>query len=120
MEVTESRQDGCVLFRIRGKIDTNTAPDLEEQVIPLIAQGQRRLIFDLSEVEYVSSAGLRIFLLASRKLARTDPRVALAAVPDHIKQVFDVAGFSSLFSFYTTTEEALRVLNTSHLSGQGT
>lgn len=110
MEITEARQDNCVLLELSGKLDASTAPTLEEKILKLIDGGTQRMVFDFAGLEYVSSAGLRVFLLAAKKLKRANGKLGLAAVQDHVKHVFDLAGFTSLFTFYPTREEAINAV----------
>jgi len=85
-----------------------TAKTFEEKILQVINSGAQRLIVDLSLLEYVSSAGLRVFLLAAKRLQANDGKIALCGLQDHIRQVFDLAGFSSILSIYGSRAEAVK------------
>jgi anti-sigma B factor antagonist len=67
-------------------------------------------VVDLSQLDYVSSSGLRVFLLAAKRLQATDGKIVLCALKDQIRQVFDLAGFSSFLSTYGSRAEAIKGL----------
>jgi anti-anti-sigma factor len=74
----------------------------------VINSGAQRLAVDLSQLDYVSSSGLRVFLLAAKQLQGTQGKIVLCALKDHVRQVFDLAGFSSVLSIYGSRDEAIR------------
>ena len=111
MDISESKQDKYVLLSLGGKLDAGTAPDLEGRIVGLIDGGATNMVLDFSGLEYVSSAGLRVFLLAAKKLKRANGKLALAAVDDHIRHVFDLAGFTRMFTFYPSLADAAASMN---------
>ena len=70
-------------------------------------QGEKRLIIDCSALEFISSAGLRSLLLAVKKMKAAGGVIGLAALQPNVKEVFDISGFSALFTIHSTTAEAL-------------
>lgn len=76
-----------------GRIDTLTAPELESEVV---LDGVESLIFDFEEVDYISSAGLRVLLSSQKKMAGKSMKI-LSARPA-VKEVFDITGFSDIFT----------------------
>ena len=72
----------------------------------MISAGTQRLIVDLSHLDYVSSAGLRVFVLAAKQLRSTDGKIVLCSMKDHVREVFDLTGFSSIISIYASRDEA--------------
>ena len=108
MDISEDRKAGAVILALSGKLDATTAKTFEEKILQVISSGAQRLIVDLSLLEYVSSAGLRVFLLAAKRLQANDGKIALCGLQDHIRQVFDLAGFSSILSIYGSRDEAIK------------
>ena len=108
MDISEDRKADAVVLALSGKLDATTAKTFEEKILQVISSGAQRLIVDLSLLEYVSSAGLRVFLLAARRLQANDGKIALCGLQDHIRQVFDLAGFSSILSIYGSRAEAVK------------
>ena len=108
MDISEDRKADVVVLALSGKLDATTAKDFEDKILGVINSGIQRLVVDLSQLEYVSSSGLRVFLVAARRLERTDGKIVLCSMKDQVRQVFDLAGFSSILSIYGSRDEALR------------
>src|SRR5262245_19856760 len=98
MEITERRTADIVTLSLSGRLDTTTAKAFEETILGQIESGDRRFIIDVAQLDYVSSAGLRVFLLAGKRLDSANGKMVLCALKDPVKEVFDIAGFSSIFS----------------------
>jgi|SRR5436309_6436622 anti-anti-sigma factor len=107
MDIAEARLNGIVTIAPAGRIDTTTAPALERRLADLLAEGQRRLIVDLSGVEYISSAGLRVLLALARRMRDVNGGLALCAMGDAVRQVFQLAGFLALFTVCESRDAAL-------------
>jgi anti-sigma B factor antagonist len=110
MDITEDKRGDAILLEIKGKLDASTAHKLEEKLLASIDGGERRLALGCSQLDYISSAGLRVLLLAAKRLSGSNGKIVLYALKDQVKEVFDIAGFSSLFPSFTTREAALRSL----------
>lgn len=110
MEINEERKAGLVILGLSGKLDATTAKTFEEKILAEIDSGDRQFVIDLSQLEYVSSSGLRVFLLAAKRLHSTDGKIVLCSLKEHVRQVFDLAGFSSIFSIYGSRDEAIKGL----------
>ena len=110
MEITEERRGNTMILCIIGKLDASTSKDLEVKVLSLIASKQDKLIIDLSQLDYISSAGLRIFLLAAKRMDEAKGKMILCSLKDGVKQVFDIAGFSSFLTLASSAEEAMKDL----------
>jgi anti-sigma B factor antagonist len=108
MEISEDRKADVVILALSGKLDATTAKTFEEKILGVINSGAQRLAIDLSQLDYLSSSGLRVFLLAAKQLQGAQGKIVVYALRDHIRQVFDLAGFSSIFSIYGSRAEAIR------------
>jgi anti-sigma B factor antagonist len=108
MEISEDRKADVVILSLSGKLDATTAKTFEDKILAAINSGAQRLAVDLSQLDYVSSSGLRVFLLAAKQLQGTQGKIVLCALKDHVRQVFDLAGFSSVLSIYGSRDEAIR------------
>jgi anti-sigma B factor antagonist len=101
MEVTTSRYKHCNLISVKGRVDSNTAPDLNKAIAKSTAAGDYRLVIDLGGVDFLSSAGLRVLMLAQKTCKRYNRgEVKLSRVPAKIKSALDLVGFTILFTFY--------------------
>lgn len=84
-------------FTLSGRLDTTTAPELDtvlEDVLP----GAKELILDLRDLEYISSAGLRVLLKAQKFMRSTNGAMKLRNVPEAVLEVFDITGFSEFLT----------------------
>jgi anti-anti-sigma factor len=108
MDITEVKRGDVTLLGIKGRLDASTANTLEEKLLASMDAGERRLALDCSQLDYISSAGLRVLLVAVKRLSSSNGKIVLYALKDQIKEVFDITGFSPLFPSLTTQEEALR------------
>lgn len=98
----------CVLLTLHGRIDSSKAPQVEAALKEMIEAGHFRFVLDLSQVEFVSSAFLRVLISASKTVRRFNRGdVYLAAMPQRIRDVFDLAGLLSLFKLFDTQVEAV-------------
>jgi anti-anti-sigma factor len=110
MEITEDRTADVLILSLSGKLDATTAKTFEDKILAEIEAGDRRLMIDLSQLAHVSSAGLRVILIAAKRLRSKDGKIALCSLQDHVQQVFDLSGFSSILSIYASREEGIKAL----------
>lgn len=108
MEITTTHYKHCVLLKVKGRVDSATASKLAETLNSLVASGHFKFVLDLSEVDFMSSAGLRV-LIATQKTCKRYNRgqVVLALVPQRIYEALDLAGFVPLFKFYDNLLDAV-------------
>ena len=85
-----------VTLIVSGRLDTQTAPELETELDAVLA-GIKELTFDMTDLEYVSSAGLRVILKA-QKAMNTQGSMKLTGVNDSIMEVFDITGFLDILT----------------------
>jgi anti-sigma B factor antagonist len=107
MQCIEDKDDAVVIVGLQGRMDSSTASIVEEKMLGLINRGENRLVVDCAQLDYISSAGLRVFLMAAKRLTQTKGKIVLATLNDDVKQVFDLTGFSSIFQICPSREEAI-------------
>ncbi|RAP34377.1 anti-anti-sigma factor [Candidatus Marinamargulisbacteria bacterium SCGC AG-439-L15] len=107
MQITLENVNDITVIHISGKLDTVTAPDLEAVVIELIEKHQFKLIFDLTKMTYISSSGLRVLLIAQKKLAPHNREAILNGLSESLHSIFEISGFTQLFCFTDTLDSAL-------------
>ena len=95
MTISKEKNGESLVIRLKGRLDTLTAPSLEEEVKHSL-NGITELIFDFENLEYVSSAGLRI-LLSAYKIMRNQGTMKIVKANDIIQEVFEVTGLTDLF-----------------------
>ncbi len=108
MEISLEKKGTCGIIRLAGKLTAVEAPELEQEVRQLAGKdGLTCLLIDLKDLEYISSAGLRVFLLGAKMMDAKGGRVLLCALRENVREVFDISGFTDLFGIYGAEEEAL-------------
>jgi len=110
MEITEERRADILILRISGKLDASTSKNLEDKLLALISPTQLKLIIELSQLDYISSAGLRVLILAAKRMDEVKGKMILCSLRDTVKQIFDIAGFSSFLTLADSTDEAIKRL----------
>jgi len=109
MEINVKSIGQVTVVEMSGEIDSNTAPQAQEQVLPL-AQPGSKILLDMSGVEYMSSAGLRILLSMYRQISRGDGGIVLVGLGEEIKDTMSVTGFLNFFTTCDTVDEGLQAL----------
>lgn len=110
MEVIETRQHGILVLGLKGRLDSTTSEDFEKTLLGSVRQGETRLVLDFEELEYISSAGLRVLLKAAKEVKSSEGRIALCSVRDYIKEIFEMSGFVSFFPIHSTIEDSLKAV----------
>lgn len=110
MNITEQLQGDIMLVSLQGRLDGNTSASLESAFAKLVEQGNGKFVFNLQGLDYVSSAGLRSLLSAAKMVKVIQGKLALARMNEHVKEVFDMSGFSSIFKLYETEDEAVNAI----------
>jgi anti-anti-sigma factor len=98
--------NGFTVAHIIGRIDTITAPDFESSIMKLVSEGVLKLIFDCSKLDYVSSSGLRVFLMTQKKISTNKGLLKVCCLQPSIKEIFDISGFSQIFAIEDNIETA--------------
>ena len=96
------------IVTIPQRLDADTAPGLESEVRAVLARSPKKMIFDFSRTDYIASAGLKALLTISRDMMKTGGQVALAGLRPAVYRVFEIAGFTSIFTICQSREEALQ------------
>ena len=107
MEITETKENDVNIYRLNGRLDSNTSPALEKKLAVAIEDGATNMVLDFENLEYISSAGLRIILKTTKDLKRSEGSIVLCAMQDYVKEVFEIAGFDSFLSIVSTMKDAL-------------
>jgi anti-sigma B factor antagonist len=106
MEIGEKQTGKVNIVSISGRLDASSASELEARLNSLLDSARSRLVVDFTKLDYISSSGLRVLLAALKKARRQQGDVKLSCLKPGIKEVFDIAGFSQLFTIVDTPEAA--------------
>jgi len=108
MEITSQRYKHCDLIKVQGRVDSFTAPKLSETLEKLNGEDRFKIVLDMSELEYMSSAGFRTLLVAQRNCKRYNRgEIVLASVSKRIMDAFELTGFTPLFKIFDDITSAV-------------
>ncbi len=109
MELTTEQFKHCDLLKIEGRVDSQTAPELAKALQESLDRGQYNIVIDMSDLEFISSAGLRV-LINTQKVCRQQlnrGEIILAEMPERIYETLDLAGLLSLFPIKDSVLQAV-------------
>lgn len=107
MRIDEERAERALVIAPLGRLDSVSSSELERFVVTRIDAGQRRLVLDLAGVEYISSAGLRVLLMAAKRLKEPPSALVLCGMGPGVRTVLELAGFLPLFTVEPGREQAI-------------
>jgi anti-sigma B factor antagonist len=108
MEIRESKSGDVVILSVSGSIDTITAPTLTVQIKYNIDKGHNKLVADLKDVDYTSSAGLRVLLAAVKETRALNGDLRLAEIQPNVHKVLTLSGFVNIMKTFNDVESAVR------------
>lgn len=95
------------VMAVSGRVDSATAPDLENELKKLVEADKTQIVLDLKDVEYMSSAGLRAMVSTLKAVKRVNGDLRLASPSPRVEEVLRLAGLTSIFSVHPSREEAV-------------
>lgn len=104
--ITKEIKDALVID-LNGNLDTNTAPEAETLINTQIDNDVKKIIINLENTKYVSSAGLRVFLATAKKLTANGGTVKLCSANEVVQEILDISGFSSILDVRESQKDAL-------------
>jgi anti-sigma B factor antagonist len=110
MDIIETKHDTYSVFKLKGRLDSNTSTGFEQKLFESIDSGARKLIIDFEGLDYISSAGLRVILKATKNLKTSEGKLVLCAMQDYVKEVFEISGFDSFLPIEPSVEAAVHRL----------
>ena len=110
MTSSEEKTDGVLVLKVSGKIHGETSEELLNKLNALIDQGERHLLLDFAEVDYINSSGLRALLMVAKKLKGHSGKMVLSVVTELMQQILRVSGCAAVIGVYPSRAEALEAL----------
>ena len=107
MNISTISVNSVTVVRFEGNIDTGTSTEAQESLEKLIDEGALKIVVNFSEVGFVSSAGLRILLVITKKLKNTGGNLRVCGLNETVKEIFEITGFDSIFNLFEGESEAL-------------
>ena len=108
MEIIEEIQSGINIFKLNGRLDSNTSQGFEKKIFQAIDDGSKSVIIDFQDLDYISSAGLRVIFKATKALKREEGKMMLCDMQDYVKEVFEITGFDSFLPIVGSMDDALQ------------
>ena len=110
MRIETNEENGIVRFIFEGRLDAVSSETAESDLMAAITEGGRYL-YDLSDMTYISSAGLRVLLATSKQIQRMQGRFVMCAASANVRHILDISGFASIFQLVDTLEEGQQYLS---------
>ena len=110
MNIREERSGDVSIISIDDHLDTAAAPALEDKLTQLLERGDTRMIIDCGGLQYVNSAGLKVFLLTAKRIDALGGQFILASLGPSVFTIFRTIGFDKIMKIVATREDALRHL----------
>lgn len=110
LNITAEQSGGTHILRLGGRVDAVTTPALEREVARLLEGERVKIILDFSKVDYLSSAGMRLLLSATRKLKGKNGALALCDINEEVMEILQVAGFERVLAIFPNEKDALKAL----------
>jgi anti-sigma B factor antagonist len=105
--IEQISKDSVEIIRIKGSLDAHTAPDLESAIASIVEGGKNNIVVSFQELEYISSAGLGVFMVFFEDIREGGGDIKLAAMKQKVFSVFDLLGFPTLFDIVESEDEAI-------------
>ncbi|MGB3225265.1 MAG: STAS domain-containing protein [Desulforhopalus sp.] len=113
METTITKKENTTIFALAGRLDSNSAPQFEQQLQDFLVSPSTHLLFDFNNLDYISSAGLRIVLNTAKAYKSGQYLFVACAMQEHVQEVFEISGFDSFITIHHSLDESLSALKDS-------
>ncbi len=110
MEISTRVENEIHIVDIVGDLDTNTAPDAENQLTKLMDQGVKKIVVNFDKLDFITSAGLRVFLAVSKRIKSEEGDIRICNLNETVQEVFDISGFSTILNVFGSLEQTLESL----------
>lgn len=111
MEISEQRQGDIIVLVPVGRINNDTSPVFQSRLLSNVGSPESKVLIDFAGVEYISSAGLRALMMASKQSKATNGLLAVASLTPMVKEIFTISHFSLVVQVFETTSEAIEALS---------
>lgn len=117
MDVSTRRFNDVVVATASGRIDHASADALQQALAPIAAEtGAAALVLDFAGIDYISSVGLRVLMMASRQMRARGARIAAVALQPVVREIFEIARFQHVIELFPTPRDALAALSPAALA----
>ncbi len=106
MQISTRTSNDIHIVAIAGSLDSTTAPEAQKAIDAVLA-GSKKVVLDFSELDYISSAGLRVLLSAAKQLRASGGTLRIFGLNQSVREVFEISGFSTILTVFPSEAEAL-------------
>jgi anti-anti-sigma factor len=100
MKLQVATENGFNIVTVAGRIDTTNSIEFEKPLLEMIDSGCKKIILDCAGLNYISSSGLRVFLVIQKRMNSEQGKFRLSNLQPGIREIFDISGFSAIFDVY--------------------
>jgi anti-anti-sigma factor len=108
MKITSEKKGDFFVVEVEGRLDTTNYAELDQVLAGILEKGEKNIILDIAKLEYVSSSGLRIFLMYLKKIKSSQGRFILCNMKAEIREIFEISGFINIFEIFDDLGAALK------------
>ena len=108
MEVVEKKQDGICILTLNGRLDASTADIFGEKIWKILEDGTDTIVLNCESLDYISSAGLRVLLEATKRVKQTQGKIVICSLKPYIQEVIELSKFDTFLPLALTLEDALK------------
>ena len=98
MTIIKTVKENEIIYALEGRLDSVTSPELESELEPELNTGCHDITLDINQVQYISSAGLRIFLIAHKKCVKNSKVFSITGANQAVREIFDITGYSAMLN----------------------
>lgn len=107
MNVEIHQKDDFLVIKLQGRLDTTQSSLVEKKFQEILDQGHKKIILDCEKLDYISSSGLRVFLIGQKRIMGVSGTLRICCLQPNIREIFDISGFSMIFSISPDLKAAL-------------
>ena len=108
MKIQAAREGKAIVMSLQGRLDAVSSSEFEASLSDWISKGENNFLLNFTDLEYISSAGLRSILATSKKLKETQGKIFLTGLHGPVEEVFKISGFASIFRVFASAGAALK------------
>lgn len=105
LDVKVDKQDRATVLTLRGEIDVYTAPRLRQAIVDLVEEGERHLIVDMDNVDFLDSTGLGVLVGGLKRVKTNEGSLSIVITQDKILKIFEITGLDKVFPIKTSLDE---------------
>ena len=107
MTIAIEPTDKAHIIALEGQVNSSNAATVETEVLAVVNQGAKNVLLNMTELSYISSAGLRVVLVLAKRLKQAGGKLVIYGMQPHVREVFDISGFLAILTVTGTRAEAL-------------